>query len=292
MQEQAVYHPTHQFLVCVDSDGCVFDTMEIKHKECFCPAAIEHFDLQPVSKYARDAWDFVNLYSKWRGIHRLPSLIKVLDLLSERAEVRERGFTPPSLNGLRQYIQQGGLLSNEGLKRHLALHPDDIDIQKTLAWSLDVNERIGRVVRGIPPFPHVREALEGISRHADIVVVSATEQRAAEREWEEHGLAELTVAIKGQESGNKQQIIASMKDAYPAHHVIMVGDAPGDMQAAHANGALFYPIRPDQEADSWEESKEGFAAFLSEKYAGAIEEDIIRRFSVLLPSAPPWKTIP
>ena len=52
-----------KFLVCIDSDGCVFDTMEIKHKECFCPAYIEHFGLQAVSNYARDAWDFANLYS-------------------------------------------------------------------------------------------------------------------------------------------------------------------------------------------------------------------------------------
>ena len=33
------------YLVCIDSDGCVFDTMEIKHKECFCPPYIKHFGL-------------------------------------------------------------------------------------------------------------------------------------------------------------------------------------------------------------------------------------------------------
>ncbi len=30
------FTPRHEFLVCIDSDGCAFDTMEIKHKECFC----------------------------------------------------------------------------------------------------------------------------------------------------------------------------------------------------------------------------------------------------------------
>ena len=78
----------HPFLICIDSDGCVFDTMEIKHKECFCPATVEHFHLQPVSRYARDAWDFVNLYSCFRGIHRLRALLKVLELLACRREVR------------------------------------------------------------------------------------------------------------------------------------------------------------------------------------------------------------
>ena len=26
------FRPGHQRLVCIDSDGCAFDTMEIKHK--------------------------------------------------------------------------------------------------------------------------------------------------------------------------------------------------------------------------------------------------------------------
>ena len=64
--------PQHDFLVGIDSDGCVFDSMELKHKECFIPAFINHYDLQGVSKYAREAAEFVNLYSKSRGANRFP----------------------------------------------------------------------------------------------------------------------------------------------------------------------------------------------------------------------------
>src|SRR3990170_1408289 len=80
-----------EFLVGIDSDGCAFDTMEIKHKECFIPNIINHWQLQAVSKYAREAGEFVNLYSKWRGINRWPALIMVFDLLSERSEVQKLG---------------------------------------------------------------------------------------------------------------------------------------------------------------------------------------------------------
>ena len=69
--------PKHAFFVGVDSDGCAFDTMEIKHKECFTPLIIKHWDLQAVSKYAREASEFVNLYSQWRGVNRWPALLKV-----------------------------------------------------------------------------------------------------------------------------------------------------------------------------------------------------------------------
>lgn len=44
-------------LVCIDSDGTVFDSMELKHKECFGPAFVDGWDLQNVSQYAREVWE-------------------------------------------------------------------------------------------------------------------------------------------------------------------------------------------------------------------------------------------
>ena len=38
--------PKHDFLVGIDSDGCAFDTMEVKHKECFIPNIINSYGLQ------------------------------------------------------------------------------------------------------------------------------------------------------------------------------------------------------------------------------------------------------
>lgn len=278
-----------EFLVCIDSDGCAFDTMEIKHKECFCPAYIEYFGLQAVSKYARDAWDFANLYSCYRGIHRLLALLKALDVLAERREVQERHFTPPALSELRAYVQQGLPLSNAGLQAYLNEHPEAEDIRTTLAWSIEVNERVGRMVHGVPPFPHVRESLEKLSQHANIVIVSATQQLALEREWSEHHLLSLVSAVKGQESGSKKEIIASLRNDYAAGHVLMIGDAPGDQAAAKTNDALFYPICPDQEAESWAAFAECMDAFLNGTYAGALEEKQIRHFETLLPNEPAWK---
>src|SRR3984893_5385261 len=86
-------------LIGIDSDGCAFDTMEIKHKECFIPNFIQHMALQPVSKYVREACEFVNLYSKWRGANRFPAYLKALDLLRERPEVQARRANVPQLPG-------------------------------------------------------------------------------------------------------------------------------------------------------------------------------------------------
>lgn len=52
------FTPKHDYLVGIDSDGCAFDTMELKHKECFIPNIINYWGLQGVSKYAREAAEF------------------------------------------------------------------------------------------------------------------------------------------------------------------------------------------------------------------------------------------
>lgn len=280
----------HRFLVCVDSDGCMFDTMEIKHKECFCPAFIEWFGLQAVSKYAREAWEFVNLYSQGRGIQRFRALVRAMDLLRVRREVSERGFTPMELPGLRAYIASGGTLSNEGLKEYLAAHPEAEDIRTAIAWSEDVNARIARMVHGVPPFPHAREGLRLLSEAADIVVVSATPKEALEREWAEHNLTGLVTEICGQEIGSKKQIIAALKTGYGEGCALMIGDAPGDRDAGHAEGALFYPIRPNEEAEAWAELPRAAEAFFAGRYAGGMENEAIARFETLLPETPPWET--
>jgi len=277
------------FLICIDSDGCVFDTMEVKHKECFCPAYINYFGLQAVSKYARDAWDFANLYSKWRGVHRLPVLLKALEVLSDREEVLERGFETPRLPQLRKYIEEGNPLTNNGLEAYLEAHPEAEEIRTVLSWSHDVNRRVAELVRGVPPFPHVRENLERLAELADIVIVSATQTEALKREWEEHGLLPLLADVKGQESGTKKQIIAALAGDYAPGHVLMLGDAPGDLEAAHTNGALFYPICPDKEAQSWAEFEEAAGAFLNGSYAGEKEAAYIAAFEALLPNQPNWR---
>ena len=44
------FEPKHSFFVGIDSDGCAFDAMEIKHKECFIPNIIKSYNLAAISK--------------------------------------------------------------------------------------------------------------------------------------------------------------------------------------------------------------------------------------------------
>ena len=282
--------PHHPFFVGIDSDGCAFDSMEIKHKECFCPNIINSWDLQPVSKYAREAAEFVNLYSKWRGINRWPALIMVFDLLKERPEVIARGAKITEAKKVREFMASGQPLSDAGLKAYMAEHSDP-ELDKAWGWTKAVNASIADMVHGVPPFPYMRESLQALQGKADVVVVSATPTEALTREWEEHDIAKYARIIAGQEMGTKKQHLAlAAKGKYAPDHILMMGDAPGDMEAAKANGTLFFPINPGQEEKSWERFfKEGIARFTAGTYAGAYETSLIAEFETLLPSVPPWK---
>ncbi len=282
--------PQHEFFVGIDSDGCAFDSMEIKHKECFIPNTIKWWDLQAVSKYAREAAEFVNLYSKWRGINRWPALIMVFDLLQDRPEVKARGVKITEAKAVREFMASGQPLSDSGLKAYMAEHPDPA-LDKAWGWTKGVNACIADLVHGVPPFPYMRESLQALQPKADIVCVSATPTEALAREWEEHDIAKYARVIAGQEMGNKKQHLAlASKGKYAANHVLMIGDAPGDLDAGRANGTLFFPINPGHEEASWERFyKEGLHKFFDGTYAGAYEASLIAEFEKYLPTTPPWK---
>ncbi|NLG27273.1 MAG: HAD family hydrolase [Chloroflexi bacterium] len=280
----------HGFFVGIDSDGCAFDTMEIKHKECFTPNIIKHWDLQAVSKYARQACEFVNLYSQWRGINRWPALVMVFDLLRERSEVQRRGVAVPEAPRIREFIASKGAKSNETLAR-LVRESGEPELAKALEWSEAVNATIADMVHGVPPFPYVRESLALLAQHAEVIVVSQTPVEALVREWQEHNIDQYVQAIAGQEMGTKSDHIRyAAEGKYPNANRLMIGDAPGDMKAARDNHALFFPINPGHEEESWERFyKEGFARFVEGTYAGEYENELVVEFQQALPSVPPWK---
>ncbi|OGU54396.1 MAG: haloacid dehalogenase [Ignavibacteria bacterium RBG_13_36_8] len=282
--------PEKEFFIGIDSDGCVFDTMEIKHKECFCPNTIKHWNLQMISKYVREAWDYVNLYSNSRGTNRFKALLEVVDLLRDRREVIARKAVLPNLEVLADWVKKESKLGNPELEKYTAEVINPI-IDQTLKWSKAINESIAEIVYGIPPFSFVVESLELLSKKADAIVVSQTPVEALIREWEENDIDKYVKLIAGQEYGTKAEHIKfAAKDKYEADKILMIGDAPGDLNAAKSNGVLFYPVNPGHEEDSWERFfNEALDKFFAGSYTGEYESELINAFEKYLPNTPPWK---
>ena len=282
--------PEHNFFIGIDSDGCVFNTMEVKQKEFFIPNGIKYFDLFAVAKIVRETWEFVNLYSVYRGGNRFISLIKVFELLNGRKEIIDSGIMLPDLASLKKWVKTETKMGNVSLRKYFESNYNP-DLEKVVRWTEAVNKDISEWLHDIPPFPHARKAIEKIKSFADSIVVSQTPLEALEREWEEHDLKRHIGFIAGQEHGTKWEHIAfAAKNKYPDDKILMIGDAKGDLDAAKSNRVLFYPVIPGKEDDSWERLlNEGFDKFITGEYAGSYEADLLTEFTKSLPDTPPWE---
>lgn len=282
--------PVHEFFVGIDSDGCVFDSMEIKQKEFFIPNALKYFDLNAASGLLRETWEFVNLYSVHRGGNRFPALIKVFELLAERIEITELGIKLPDLDALRNWVKTETKLGNASLRRHYE-KTQDPSLEIFVRWTEAVNKDIGERLHDIPPYYHARKSIEKLSGLADIIVVSQTPLEALEREWMKNDIKKYVNIIAGQEHGTKtEHIDLAAKNKYPDNRILMIGDAFGDMKAAKSNGVLFYPIVPGKEDKSWKKfMNEGLERFLKGGFTGSYERSLLKEFISSLPETPPWK---
>lgn len=280
----------HDFFIGIDSDGCVFDSMEIKQKECFCPAFIKHFGMQPASKYAREVWEFVNLYSRNRGCNRFLAVQQALKLIGEWQVFADRDMKVTAIPALDAWIKEESKLGNPALVAKVNASGDE-SLKKVLAWSKEVNVRIEDMVYGVPPFPWVKQSLEKAREKADVIVVSQTPVEALEREWKEHKIDHLVNFIAGQEAGTKTEHIKfAAGGRYAPEKILMIGDAHGDLKAAKGNQALFYPIVPGKEELSWKRFlEEGAEKFFNGTFAGAYQDGLIKEFDAALPEKPHWK---
>lgn len=287
--------PTKPFLVAMDSDGCAFDAMGIKQRECFCPMMIGYFGLQPVAEAARECKMFADLFSNTRGANRHKTIVRILtELLPEHPLVKTQGFKVPQYRYYFDWVNNpDSLLSDAGLEKAIAVSSNPKErneLELALKWSRRVNEMVAEIVKDVPPFPFVRQSLEKIYPHADIMVCSATPTEALEREWTEHGLRPYVNIIAGQEMGSKSQQLAVVSNGkYNKEKIIMLGDALGDLDAAKKNGVLFHPINPGREKSSWKRfHDEAFERFIAGCYAGDYEDAVISEFENCLPKYPSW----
>jgi phosphoglycolate phosphatase-like HAD superfamily hydrolase len=282
--------PKYDAFVGIDSDGCVFDSMEAKQKVCFHGLICDVWGLRKIEKYVREAAEFVNLYSKWRGQNRFPDLVLAIDFLRDRPEVLASGVTLPDFTQTKKWIDSCKELGNPALEKQVA-ETHDPELTTLLKWSKAVNAEVARTCNRFDPFPFALEGLKKIAATADAICVSQTPTEALMREWTEADILRYVAIIAGQELGSKtDHLNMAAVGKYPAARILMIGDAPGDLKAARAAGCLFFPINPGKENASWERfCKEAYAKFLKGDYAGAYEAALIKEFEALLPEIPPWK---
>ncbi|SEA94965.1 Haloacid dehalogenase-like hydrolase [Pseudobutyrivibrio sp. ACV-2] len=260
------------FLICVDSDGCAMDTMNIKHIKCFGPCMIEEWNLKQWQDEILYSWNQVNLYTMTRGINRFKGLATAL------AEVNAK-YTPiEGVVALVDWAEHAPELSNNAVEKMI---PENPIFEKALNWSIRVNEKIEALPKeDIKPFEGVKEALEKLHEKCDVAVVSSANPEAVKAEWDRYGLTEHVDILCTQDMGSKAHCISELlKKGYRVNNVLMCGDAVGDMKAAASNGVLYYPICVNFENESWAKLVENaFPRFINSNYKGDYQNKVIDKF--------------
>lgn len=262
MQDIENYKKRKQFLVCVDSDGCAMDTMDIKHKKCFGPCLIEVWNLQQWEEEILDRWYEINLYSELRGINRFKGLAIALK------EINEKYIVIEALESFLNWVEETKELSNESLMEQISKNKT-VCLEKALQWSDSLNKKIKDLLpQEKTPFKNVKEVLKRVHQYADIAIVSSANYEAVREEWSENGLLDHIDLLLSQNIGSKSHCIHELLGkGYDTNQVIMIGDAPGDEKAAEENQVLFYPILVKQEAESWNVfSEHVFDKFLQQDF--------------------------
>jgi phosphoglycolate phosphatase-like HAD superfamily hydrolase len=256
------------FLVCVDSDGCAMDTMNIKHIRCFGPCMVREWKLEAWSEPILARWNQINLYSLTRGINRYKGLAKAL------AEIDTTYQPIPGITELCAWVENAKTLSNAALEQAAAQPGASPILAKALRWSRAVNESVTQLpMEEKKPFDGVVQALAAAHQAADVAVVSSANQGAVLEEWGRCGLLKSTDLVCSQEAGPKAFCLQALLDkGYAPGRLLMCGDAPGDLEAAESCGVLFYPILVRREAGSWAEFTErALPALLDGSYAGSYQ---------------------
>ncbi|MBR2717712.1 MAG: HAD family hydrolase [Clostridia bacterium] len=263
------YRKKHDYLICVDSDGCAMDTMDVKHFRCFGPCMVEEWGLQAWSEPILTRWNDINLYTMTRGINRFKGLALALE------EINAQYTAIEDLDTLLAWAAESPELSNDALTRAIEARPESVSLRKALSWSKAVNASITALPDEVKlPFPLAKEALAFAHQRADVAIVSSANLGAVLEEWEMYGLLPHTDIVLAQDAGSKAHCISELlKKGYDPAKVLMCGDAPGDLAAAEKNGVGYYPILVRKEKESWQEfMDEGFQRLLDGTYAGDYQE--------------------
>ena len=243
----------HDYLICVDSDGCVMDTMNCKHFHCFGPCMVTEWGLEAWKDAILERWNVINLFSMTRGINRFKGLAMALGEINEQ-------YTPiQGIAHLQHWADTAPALSNDGVAKAIAEATDPdakLVLSKALSWSKAVNAAIVQLDEALKvPYAGAYEGLAAAHTFADVAMVSSANRDAVEEEWGKFGLLAHTDIVLAQDIGSKAACIKEMlKFGYELDKVLMIGDAPGDSDAAEKNGVHYYPILVNHEKESWDEA--------------------------------------
>lgn len=280
-EQEEVLTKTKNKLIALDSDGCVYDTMEAKCCLYTIPELFAHWHLEPVRKEVECFYRQYSLTGTTRGANRFITLHALFRYLESLAPLSKFGMADMSC--FFHMVACGARLSLPDFQKIFA-ETKDAGLGQIIGWALDVNARVKAGAPNIKTFPLVRESMEKIKQSAHLAVVSTASMLTLEREWQNFGFIQYPDAMLGHEYGDKWDMIRQlMKQGFDAEDILMVGDSYWDYRGSRICGVKFYPILAGHEAESWHTLYHVVLdCFFSGKYTQKREAAYLQQFQTIL----------
>ncbi|MBA3062075.1 MAG: hypothetical protein FP833_03830, partial [Atribacteria sp.] len=107
-QQLRKFKRTKDFLIAIDTDGCVTDNMNGKQMLIFHPQFMEFYQLWEIESYYREIAEYYNLFSVDRGCNRFIAIQLTLAALQNRKDVQQellkKHIKLPNIKPLNEYI--------------------------------------------------------------------------------------------------------------------------------------------------------------------------------------------
>ena len=195
------------FLVCMDSDGCVMDTVRIKHCSVFCPELIRVFGLEAHTDFITTAWEEINLNSITRGISRFESAVLIFDRL------KNRGIDVPGSEDIAAWVSTASELSTASLQQEV-LRSGSLALRKLQEWNNACNRRIQALEPTFEPFPGVEESLRQLhaAQTAELDTIRLVRSPACRIVWmsgalELHSFLDMEPSIRMLERSQAEAVV-------------------------------------------------------------------------------------
>jgi len=260
---------TARSLVVVESEGCVFDTLRLRHEQAYLPAFVACFAWGVDRSYCSNLWRRLALDSKFRGQPPARILLAALQILNRHSPSIRRSAV---LRVLDHYL---ALPAPDPFT--LAGAPAGSPERLLLDW-MTMSDGIIEAEMAEHCFSGAAEFLlsfKDSAPKAELLVYGSYSESSTLRRWESAGLGSCFLRLAGAERGEFSGYLrAALKNGYDGCPILVIGTTGMAWQAAQAVGARFYPILPDAEEESWKFlAEEYFPAFLCGR-SSLVERDV------------------
>jgi phosphoglycolate phosphatase-like HAD superfamily hydrolase len=267
------YNKSSEYLICVDNDGTVMDTMLLKHKFAIAPAFFETYKVQDFDGKKMDHWLKTNLFTKNRGVNRFLALDEMIDYL---------GIGSVDQEDYKTWLKNTNHMSISSLKEELDKKTNSISLNLAYKWSMLVNDYLSNLEKP-QIFNNAYDVLKKYHNIVDFVGVSTANIKALTSDWTEGKVIDFFKSLGSQEDGVKSLIISNLiKKGYKKENILMVGDANGDYIAAMDNNIKYFPMIPGQEDDSWLELDNAIEKLMNHNFDEEYQEKLLENYNKAL----------